>query len=127
MVSTVDLAVSLNKLAGNDVPDGIFPDSYNVMDALLGKKNAEGRAFIFEEAVRSFGLRKGDWKLVDHQTEDQVRRLTYFKPAGHRYELYNLSDDPAEENNIITEHPEVAREMMNHYEKIKKGEVSRTD
>ena len=127
MVSTVDLAVSLNKLAGNDVPAGTFPDSYDVLDALLGKNNAEGRTFIFEEAIRSFGLRKGDWKLVDHQTEDQVRRLTYFKPAGHRYELYNLSNDPAEENNIITEHPEVAREMMNHYEKIKKGEVSRTD
>jgi arylsulfatase A len=125
MVSTVDLAVSLNKLAGNVVPAGTFPDSYDVLDALLGKTNADGRAFIFEEAVRSFGLRKGEWKLVDHQTEDQVKRLTYFKPAGHRYELYNLSDDPEEKNNIITEYPDVAREMMNHYEKIKKGEVNR--
>ena len=127
MVSTVDLAVSLNKLAGNIIPAGTFSDSYDVLDALLGKKNAEGRTFIFEEAVRSFGLRKGEWKLVDHQTEDQVKRLTYFKPAGHRYELYNLSDDPAEKSNIITEHPDVAGEMMDHYEKIKKGEVRRTD
>jgi arylsulfatase A-like enzyme len=127
MVSTVDLAVSLNKLAGNSVPAGTFPDSYNVIDALLGQKGAQGRTFIFEEAVRSFGLRKGDWKLVDHQTEDQVQRLTYFKPAGHRYELYNLSDDPAEENNIIAEHPDVAGEMMDQYEKIKKGEISRPD
>ncbi len=127
MISTVDMAVSLNKLAGNSIPAGTFPDSYDVLDALLGKKNAEGRTFIFEEAVRSFGLRKGEWKLVDHQTEDQVKRLTYFKPAGHRYELYNLSEDPAEENNIIKEHPEIAEEMMHYYEKIKKGEVNRID
>ncbi len=125
MVSTVDLAVSLNKLAGNDVPEGIFPDSYDVSDVLLGKKNAEGRTFIFEEGVRSFGLRKGEWKLVDHQTEDQVRRLTYFKPEGHRYELYNLSEDPEEENNIFSGYQEIASEMLDQYEKIKKGEISR--
>ena len=64
---------------------------------------------------------------MDHQTEDEVRRLTYFKPAGHRYELYNLSEDPAERNNIFTVRPEVAGEMMNQYEKIKNGELSRTD
>jgi len=127
MVSTVDLAVSLNALAGAEVTDHIFPDSYNVLDALLGKKKAEGRTFIFEEAVRSFGLRKGDWKFVDHQTKSEVKRLTFYKPAGHRYELYNLMDDPAEENNIYTEHPEVAREMLDHYEKIKSGEINRMD
>jgi len=125
MVSTIDLAVSLNRLAGSVVSDGTFPDSYDVLDALLGKKNAEGRTFIFEEAIRSFGLRKGDWKLVDHQTEDRVERLTYLKPAGYRYELYNLSEDPGEKNNLYTKHPQVAREMMDHYEKIIKGEIKR--
>ncbi len=125
MISTVDLAVSLNRLAGNEAPAGIFPDSYDVLDALLGKKNAGGRTFIFEEGVRSFGLRKGDWKFVDHMTEDQVTRLTYQKPAGHRYELYNLSDDPGEKNNIFTGQQDVAVEMMDQYEKIKKGEISR--
>jgi len=127
MVSTVDLAVSLNKLAGNDVPEGIFQDSHDVLDALLGRKYAEGRTYIFEEAVRSFGLRKGDWKLVDHQTEDQVQRLTYFKPAGHRYELYNLAEDPAEENNIFSQYPDKAGEMMDQYEKIRKGEINRKE
>jgi arylsulfatase A len=125
MVSTVDLAVSLNHLAGNNVPAGTFPDSYDVLDALLGRKNAPGRAFVFEEGVRSFGLRKGEWKLVDHQTEDEVRRLTFYKPAGHRYELYNLSEDPAEENNLFTAQPDVAGEMMDHYEKIKQGRINR--
>jgi arylsulfatase A-like enzyme len=127
MVSTVDLAVSLNRLAGNPAPPGTFPDSYDVLDALLGKRNAGGRTFVFEEGISSFGLRKGDWKLVDHQTEDQVKRLTYFKPAGHRYELYNLSDDPAEENNLFTERPGKAEEMMQLYEKIKAGEINRTE
>jgi arylsulfatase A-like enzyme len=70
-------------------------------------------------------LRKEAWKLVDHQTEDQVKRLTYFKPAGHRYELYNLSDDPAEEKNLFMEHPDVATEMMETYGKIKKGQINR--
>ena len=125
MVSTVDLAVSLNRLAGNEVPAGTFPDSYDALDALLGRKNSAGRTFIWEEGVRSFGLRKGDWKLVDHQTEEEVRRLTYFKPAGHRYELYNLSDDPAEEHDLFTSNQDAAGEMLDLYEKIKQGQISR--
>jgi arylsulfatase A len=125
MVSTVDLAVSLNRLAGNTVPAGIFPDSYDVLDALLGERNAEGRPFVFEEGVRSFGMRKGVWKLVDHQTEEEVKRLTFFKPAGHRYELYNLSEDPAEENNVFATKPEVEGEMVESYEKIKQGMLNR--
>lgn len=126
MVSTVDLAVSLNKLAGNSIPAGTFPDSYNVLDALLGKQNAEGRTFIFEEGVRSFGLRKGDWKLVDHQTTEEVRRLTYLKPEGSRFELFNLSRDPAESNDLFSQQPEVAAEMMEFYEMIRLGEINRT-
>jgi arylsulfatase A-like enzyme len=126
MVSTIDLAASLNRLAGNEVPAGTFPDSYDVLDVLLGK-NAEGRTFIFEEAIRSFGLRKGDWKFVDHLTEDRVERLTYLKPAGHRYELYDLSEDPAERNNVFTLQPQVAAEMMDLYGKIRKGEVRREE
>jgi arylsulfatase A len=127
MVSTVDLAVSLNKLAGNVVPAGTYPDSYDMLDALLGKESAKGRTFIFEEAPRSFGLRKGEWKLVDHQTEDKVRRLTYLKPEGSRFELYNLSDDPAESVDLFTRQPVVAGEMMKFYKKIKAGEISPED
>jgi arylsulfatase A-like enzyme len=109
------------------VPEGTYPDSYDVLDALLGKKNAAGRSFVFEEAPRSFGLRKGEWKLVDHQREDEVRRLTYYKPAGHRYELYNLSDDPAESKNLFSHQEDVAREMMKFYEGIRAGEISRSE
>ena len=127
MVSTIDLAVSLNRLAGNDVPAGTFPDSYDVLDALLGKRNDGGRTFIFEEAPGSYGVRKGDWKLVDHQTEDEVKRLTYFKPAGHRYELYNLSGDPAEEHDLFTGNPDMAGEMMDLYERIRNGRVRRPE
>ncbi len=127
MVSTVDLAVSLNTLAGNTVPQGAYPDSYDVLEALLGKKNAAGRSFILEEAPRSFGLRKGEWKLVDHQTENEVERLTYYKPAGHRYELYNLLDDPAESKNLFSQREDIAGEMIKLYEGIRAGEISRPE
>jgi arylsulfatase A-like enzyme len=125
MVSTVDLAVSLNRLAGVDIPAGTFPDGYDMLDALLGREDAQGRPFIFEEGIISFGLRKSDWKLVDHQTEDEVKRLTYFKPAGHRYELYDLSVDPAESDNVFARHPEMAEEMLQYYEGIREGKISR--
>ncbi|NEQ30345.1 MAG: N-acetylgalactosamine 6-sulfate sulfatase, partial [Leptolyngbya sp. SIO4C5] len=43
-------------------------------------------------------LRRGDWKLVKNSP---------YTPM----ELYNLATDPAEERNVIAQHPDVYREL----------------
>ena len=45
-------------------------------------------------------LRKGDLKL-----------LQYYTPEGLRFELYNLSEDPSESNNLAEDREAIVKEM----------------
>jgi hypothetical protein len=36
-------------------------------------------------------------------------------------QLYNLKNDPGEENNLAGQHPEIVSELKEELEKIKKG------
>lgn len=50
-------------------------------------------------------VRVGDWKLIEFYEEDQV-------------ELYDLSQDEAEQHNLISDHPEKARELKQRLKDI---------
>ena len=48
------------------------------------------------------GIREGDWKLVSAD--------------GNPWELYDLSEDRTEQNNLITDHPELAERLEEDWE-----------
>ena len=57
----------------------------------------------FHEQGGRKALRKGNWKLLHYNV---------FKPEITTTELYDLSNDIGEENNVATEHPEIVKELM---------------
>ena len=59
LVCQVDLAASFAKMTGVDLPFESTPDSFDVMEALLGTSN-QGRNHLVEQS-RALSLRVGDW------------------------------------------------------------------
>lgn len=124
IVCTIDLAHSLAKLIGTKFPDDAFPDSFNVIDALLGKDDAQGRDHLVSQDngnSGTYGLRVGDWKLHRSDTNRARNVVVERKLANTKvpqFQLFNLADDPAERNNIIAEHPELAEKLKAQLEKI---------
>ena len=118
IVATIDLAASLAAFTGVPLPQDACLDSHDVMNALLGLPDAEGRLhFIQQDNGRAgnFGFRKGHWKLQRHdkQTANNVvveARLTTTKVP--QYRLFNLSDDPGETRNLMEKHPDIAEMMI---------------
>jgi arylsulfatase A len=47
-------------------------------------------------------LLKGEWKLVSYNV---------FNPSATTTELYNLANDPGEQNNVAAQHPELVEEL----------------
>ncbi len=117
IVCTIDLAHSLAKLTGTAFPENAFPDSIDVTDALLGKTAAAGRDHLVQQdngTLGTYGFRSGDWKLHRYDTHHArnvvvERKLTNTQMPP--FVLFNLAEDPAEKNNIISKHPEIAEKL----------------
>ncbi|MEE2641939.1 MAG: arylsulfatase [Planctomycetota bacterium] len=120
MVCTIDLATSLSHLVGQEISNQAFPDSLNVMPALLGRKNAPGRDHLVQQPNKgpTLALRVGDWKVLSYADAKPKKHLTYSKGPG-KYELYHLKEDPSEKKNLAKSHPEKLEEMLARLEKIK--------
>lgn len=122
MVSTIDLAASMAALTGVELPrDGVL-DSFNVLDALLGKSGAKGREHIVSQdnGLRgTYGLRDGNWKLQRHDAERMYNGDLSMKmwPVP-QYTLFNLDDDIGETNDLSEQYPEVFARMKDQLQSI---------
>ncbi|MFP6668689.1 MAG: sulfatase-like hydrolase/transferase [Pirellulales bacterium] len=122
IVCTIDLAASVAALSGTKLPDAGCLDSFNVLGALLGEADAEGRDHLIQQDNgnrRNFGLRVGEWKLQRHPTGKKrnaaLRLQTKNTP---RVTLYNLATDPGEKHNIASQHPEITDRLATRLDQL---------
>lgn len=89
-------------VAGIEKPGNI--DGISFLPELLGKKQPshDNLYWEFHEQGGKQALRKEYWKLM---------KLNLLNEEQVKIELYNLEDDPAEENDLSKEHPEIVAEM----------------
>lgn len=110
MVSQIDFMASFAALVGVELKDDQGIDSRNMLPALLGE-DKKGLPYMIEEA-RILALRQGPWKYI------QGRKT---KNGQNKGQLYNLESDPGEQNNIIDQHAERAKQMKEQLEKAKQA------
>lgn len=103
LVNQIDFMASFASLLDLQLPDGQARDSRNTMSALLGE-DAVGHEYVIEESA-GLALRRGDWKYIRKQ------KLPGRKNAIKTPELYRISEDPGEQNNLIKKYPELAESM----------------
>ena len=124
MVCTIDLAASFAALTGVELPKDACPDSFDVMDALLGKEDAKGRRHLVQQdngKGGNYGFRAGKWKLQRHDSRRKRNTVVSNKLANTptpRFALYDLSNDIKEENDISQQHPKVLDRMKHRLQKI---------
>ena len=121
-VCTIDLAASCAALAGASLPQEACLDSFNLADALLGKKGANGRDHLIQQdngQGGNYGFRVGNWKLLRH--DSKRTKNTSLRLQGrqvNQYQLFNLKTDPSESTNVINENQEIASQMKKQLEAL---------
>ncbi len=110
--SVVDLFPTLLGLAGVEVPAGHVVDGKPLNTLLTGKRDeTRNETFLMHyphgphRSEYWTSLRDGEWKVIYH----------YFPSAASEnshYQLFNLREDPFEQNNRATTDPETLRRMM---------------
>jgi arylsulfatase A-like enzyme len=97
---TTDLLPSFAKLTGSKVPNDRIIDGKDISGILLGKKNSKSPHKIHYYEID--GVRKGDWKLVKKKVKGKAI-----------IELYDLSTDLGEKNNLAQTKPMIVEELDN--------------
>jgi arylsulfatase A len=104
-----DVMPTLAGIAGAKVPENI--DGISFLPTLMAQKDQKQHEFMYWEFHELGGrqaLRKGNWKLVRYQVFDASKTTT---------ELYDLSADIGETNNVAAQHAEIVEELS----KLMKG------
>lgn len=99
-----DVLPTLAGLAGFEVPENT--DGISFLPTLLGQKGQKEHQFMYWEFHELGGrqaIRKNNWKLVRYNVLDSTKTIT---------ELYDLTTDPGEENNVADKNNEIVRELL---------------
>lgn len=107
VLTAMDLLPTFASLAGAEIPQDRVIDGQNIWPVLVAeKKDSSGREpFYFYKANQLEAVRLGDWK--------------YHRRAKSSM-LYNLRDDIGETQNVIDQYPEIAQELMGHFDEFEK-------
>ncbi len=120
LVSQVDFFASFAALAGVSPDAG--PDSVDVLDALLGQSDT-GRAEIVLEGVQAKTvLRQGDWVFIPPHQGPPVNTNVNIETGNSPVpQLYNLSGDIGQIENVASIYPDVAERMADRLREIRSG------
>ncbi len=126
LVSQVDFLASFAKLTGQKLKDNAAPDSYDMLNALLGKSKT-GRASVVEQG-NGLAIIKGDWKYIPPSTGPAINKEKNMEMGNSAEpQLYNLKNDIGEQNNLAAKYPAKVKELAELLEGIKANQNERLD
>lgn len=124
-ITLADLMATVAAIIDTPLPQGVAEDSYNILPALLGK--CAGKPIhdvtIHHSGSGVFAIRIGDWKLI---WESQEGGYDTGPQPGSPGQLYNLKDDPFEQNNLFERMPEKVEEMHHKLVQVQQGNYRNT-
>jgi len=98
-----DVMPTFAELTDAEVPGNI--DGISFLPTLLGRGKQKQHEYLyweFHEQGGKMAVRKGDWKAVKLNVQNEAEGKT---------ELYNLSDDIGETRDVSKDHPEIVKQL----------------
>ncbi len=116
MVCQMDLLASLAELVGAEQPE---TDSQELMNVLMGESK-EGRENLIIQATSRTAFRKGDWLMIPPYKGAAIFGHVEIESGNSsKYQLYNLSEDIGQQNNLATSNKEKLNEMISEFVQIR--------
>lgn len=137
-VCTTDLMATVADITDTELADNEGEDSFSMLPLFYGndENNYERTATVHHSINGSFAIRQGKWKMIfcpgsggwsePKPNSEAIKELP-------KFQLYNLEQDPGENNNIYEKNPEIAEELKKLMNEIIKngrstqGEIQKND
>ena len=116
MVSQLDLLSSLAQLVGSEVRTA---DSLPLLELLMGQSD-EGRDEMVIEATSRTAFKRGDWVMIPPYEGPAVNDKVQIELGNDSdFQLYNLTEDIEQQNNLAALKPDKLKEMLKAFEAIR--------
>ncbi len=116
LISQIDYLASIAHLVEKDIQN---QDSQNLLDVLLGK-SGEGREALILEATSRTAYRKEDWVLIPpYPGPAKNNQVNIELGNAQDFQLYHLSSDIGQQQNMAKENPDKLQEMLSNFEAIR--------
>ncbi|MFC5623991.1 sulfatase family protein [Algoriphagus winogradskyi] len=116
LVCQVDFLASLAALTGST---DSAEDSQNLLPAFMGEEKV-GRSELMLEATGRTALRKGEWIMIPpYKGAAKIATVNIEIGNDPNYQLYNLTNDIGQVNNVAESNPEKLEEMIADYKAIR--------
>jgi len=116
LISFVDLLPTFSALAGVELPADRVIDGEDITHLLTSEAQREDQRFYYMSAGSTSvaAYRDVDWKLKVARKgyPKLIEPIIKMDRYSHGLMLFNLKDDPFEENNIAAQHPERVASMQ---------------
>lgn len=105
-VISLDILPTVAVAAGAEVPQDI--DGVDLMPFISGNKSTQAHEYLYWRQNRKTALRMRNWKIVSHA----------YDQANPEWQLYNLSTDLSETNNLKQQHPQEFKELYHKWNEL---------
>jgi arylsulfatase A len=121
LICQSDLFATCADILGKKLPDHVAEDSVSILPALSGKAKRPLREAIVHSSINgAFAIRQGQWKLelcADSGGWSKPQPGSAAASGLPPVQLYDLSRDIGETNNVQAEHPKIVARLTKLLEK----------
>ena len=110
----VDMYPTLLKLAGASLEQPLALDGKDAWPTIARGKQSPHEEILLNVTPYNGAIRRGNWKLVHNGKLGA--NYTDPRPSADTFELFNLADDPCEQNDLSEENPQKLQELKRRLE-----------
>ncbi len=119
LISQIDLFASFASLTNQKLTAKDAPDSYNMLNELLGKSTTGHETLVEHTGNNGFSLIHGEWKYIEPANGAKRNRNNIELGNDPQPQLYNLKSDLGETKNVAKENPDKLKENQTILQSIK--------
>jgi arylsulfatase A-like enzyme len=125
-IGLMDMFRTFAAINAVEIPDDVAEDSYNILPYWLGEAIDQPirEDIIHHSGAGVFAIREGKWKLIIGTEEGGYLSGGPEKSAPGQ--LYDMDNDPFEQNNLFAKEPEMVKHLTDLLEKYKNQGHSRS-
>jgi arylsulfatase A len=122
-ICLTDIFPTVAGILKKKLPNAAAPDGYDILSTLLGEKlkHPVREATVHQSASGQLAIRQGKWKLIALQPMQSSTE----KKSDSAHELYDLSADISEKQDVAEKNPEIVKRLDALLEKYKREGCSR--